>query len=55
MRGKKTGGTGSQRRKRDHPDYRVIKIGLNTEKSPGDLKILHIPQIPLKNEQLTLM
>ena len=22
---------------RDHPDYRIIKIGQNTEKSPGDL------------------
>ena len=25
---------------RDHPNYRIIKIGQNTEKSPGDLKRL---------------
>ena len=32
----KTGGTGTERKNWDHPDY-CIKIGLNTQKSPGDL------------------
>ena len=27
----------------DHSDYIIIKIGLNTEKSPGDLRALNIP------------
>ena len=32
-----------------HPDYCIIKISQNTEKSPGDLKKLAITQTPMKN------
>ena len=28
----------NQRTGRDHPDYSIVKIGQNTEKSPGDLR-----------------
>ena len=27
---------------RDHPDYSIIKIGQNTEKSRGDLQLLKL-------------
>ena len=39
----------------DHPNYYIIKIGPNTEKSPGDLMKLAVAQIPVKDHQLTLM
>ena len=51
-------GTGRHRNKRtsrDHPNYCIIKIGWNTEKSPGDLKILAVPQIPVKKHRLMLL
>ena len=38
----------------DHPDYSIIKIGQNIEKSPGDLKRL-VTQTPVKVHQLTLV
>ena len=28
----------NQRESRDHPGFSIIKIGQNTEKSPGDLR-----------------
>ena len=31
---------GNKKTNRDHPDYSIIKIGQNTEKSPGDLRRL---------------
>ena len=31
-----TGGLGNKRTNGDHPNYSIIKIGQNTEKSPGD-------------------
>ena len=51
-------GTGKMRNQRacgDYWDYKIIKIGQNTEKSPGDLKRLAVAQTPLKDHQLTLM
>ena len=33
---------GNKRTRGDHPDYSIIKIGQNTEKSPGDLKRLAV-------------
>ena len=42
--GHKTGRLGNKRTSRDHPDYSIIKIGQNTEKSPGDLRRLAITQ-----------
>ena len=40
---KDTGGIGNQRKNRDHPDYNIVKISLNTEKSLGDRKRLAAP------------
>ena len=33
---------GNKRTRKDHPAYSIIKIGLNTEKSPGDLLSLKL-------------
>ena len=35
-----TGRLRNQRTSRDHSDYSIVKIGQNTEKSPGDLRKL---------------
>ena len=37
-------GTGRFRSQRRSGDYNIIKIGQNTEKSPGDLRTLGITQ-----------
>ena len=29
----------------DHPNYRIIENGQNTEKSPGDLRRLTVPLV----------
>ena len=47
-------GTGNKRTSRDQPDYKIINIGQNTEKSLGDLRKFAITQTPVKNHQLTL-
>ena len=39
----------------DCPNNRIVEIGLNTKKSPGDLRRLAVTQTPVKNHQLTLM
>ena len=39
----------------NHPNYCVIEIGQNTEKSPGDLKRLVVTQTPVGNHRLTLV
>ena len=49
------GGLGNKRTRRNHPNYDIIKIHQNTEKSPGDLKRLAITQTPVKNHQQTLV
>ena len=46
---------GNQRTSRYYPEYRIIKIGQNTEKSPGDLRRLAVTQTRVRNHQLTLM
>ena len=53
--GKRTGKLGNKRTSRDHPDYSVIKIRQNTEKSPGGLRRLAVTQTPVRNHQLTLV
>ena len=53
--GKGTWRLGNERTSRDHPDYIIIKIGKNTEKSPGDLRRLVVIQTPAENHQLTLV
>ena len=50
-----TGGFENKRTSRDHPNNSIVKIGQNTEKSPGDLKRLVVTQTPVKNHQLTLV
>ena len=38
--GKETGRLGNKKTSRDHQDNKIIQIGQNTEKFPGDLKRL---------------
>ena len=40
--GTRTGGLGNKRTSRDHPNYGMIAIGQNTEKSSGDLQSLRV-------------
>ena len=51
--GRGTGRLGNKRTSGNHPDYRIIDIGQNTEKSPSDLRRL-VTQTPVKDHQLTL-
>ena len=44
-----TGGIGNKRTSGDHPNDRIIKIGQNTEESPGDLWKLSVIQTLMKN------
>ena len=52
---KRTGGLGNKRTSGDHPNYCIIEIAQNTEKSPRDLKRLAVTQTPVKDHQLMLM
>ena len=52
---KGTGGLGNKRTSGNHPNYCLIEIGQNTEKSPGDLRRLAFTQTPVKDHQLTMM
>ena len=45
----------NNRTRKDHPNYCVIEISQNTEKSPGDLRRLVFTQTPVKDPQLTLV
>ena len=38
--GRGTGGFGNEKMSGDHPNYSIVEIGQNTEKSPGDLRRL---------------
>ena len=38
--GTATGGLGNNGTRDDHPNYRIVDIGQNTKKSPGDLRRL---------------
>ena len=49
---KGTGGLGNKRRL---IIIKIIEIGQNTEKSPGDLRKLAVTPTPVKNHQPTLM
>ena len=48
-------GLGNKKTSGNHPNYSIIEIGQNTEKSPGDLRRLAVIQTPVKDHQLTLM
>ena len=52
---KGTGGLGNRRTSGDLPNYYIIEIGQNTEKSPGDLRRLAFTQAPVKDHQLSIM
>ena len=39
----------------DQPNNCITEIGQNTEKSPGDLRRLAVPQALVKDHQLMLM
>ena len=53
--GKGIGRLGNKRASGDTPDYSIIMIGQNTEKSPGDLRRLAVTLTPVKNPRLTLV
>ena len=53
--GTKTGKLGKKMTRRDHPNDRIIKIGQNTEKNPGDLRRLAVTQTTLDDNQITLV
>ena len=53
--GTETGGLGNKRTSGVHPNYRIVEIGQNIKKSPGDLRRLAITQTPVENHQLTLV
>ena len=40
---------------REHPAWRMVKIGQDTEKSPGDLRSLAVTQTSVKDNHLTLV
>ena len=48
-----TGGIRNKRTSGDHPNYRIIEIDQNIEKSPGALRRLAVTQIPAQNNPLT--
>ena len=49
------GGHSNKRTSEEHPNYSIVKIGHNTEKSPGDLRRLVVTQTPVRNHQLMLV
>ena len=50
-----TGGLWNKRTSRDYPNYYIIEIGQNTEKTPRDLRRLPVTQTPVKDHKLTLI
>ena len=50
-----TGRVGNQILNRGHSNYDIVKIGLNTAKSPGDLRRFALIQTPVKDHQLMLV
>ena len=39
----------------DYPNYCIIEIDQNTEKSPGDLRRFAVTQTPVNDRHLTLI
>ena len=52
MIGIKTRGLGNKKTSEDHPNYRIVEIGQNIEKNPGDLRTLPITQTPIKKKTI---
>ena len=55
MIGTKTGGLGNKRASGNNPNYCIIEVGQNTEKSPEGLRRLAVTEILVKDHQVTLM
>ena len=55
MIGTMTGGLGNNGTGGDCTNYSIVAFGLNTEKSPADLRRLAVTQTLVENHQLTLM
>ena len=53
--GTETGGLRNKRTSGDHPNYGIIEISQNTEKSPGDFRRLADPLTLMKYHQLALV
>ena len=45
----------NQKKNRDDPHHCIVKIGKNTEKSPGDVRKIAVTQTLVKYYQLMLM
>ena len=52
---KRLGGFGNKRSSGDRSNYYTIEIYQKTEKNPGDLRGLTVPQTSVKDHQLTLI
>ena len=52
---KETRGIRDQKKHQDHTDHRIVKIDLNNQMSPGDLRRLAATLTSVKNHQLTLV
>ena len=52
-----TGAVGFRNRRAsgDHPDYNIVEIGQNTEKSLEDFKRIAFTQIPVRKHQIMLV
>ena len=48
---KGTGGVGSRRTNEVHPNNNIIANGQNTEKSPGDMRRIAVPQSSVKDTE----
>ena len=46
----KIGGIGNQRMNEDHLNYSIVKIGLNTKKSPGGLSEIQLANAGVKKK-----
>ena len=49
---REAGSDGNRGTRQDHQNYRVVKISLNTKKSPEDLRRLALTQTLIKDYQL---
>ena len=52
---KELGGFVYQKKDQNYIDHSNFKICLNSEKSPGDFRVLAVAQTPMKDYQLTLV
>ena len=53
--GTRTGGHGNKRSRREHPNYSIVEIGQNIERSPGYLRTRAVTQTSVENHLLTLV